>query len=207
MSADNGSDAGLVCFGRMTASVSHEFKNHLATIREKAGLLTDLLTLAARGREVDFERLAGIAADIQQRTADADAVVKRLNAFAHSTDNPLAEVPVDESVELTLNLYARLAAMRGVSFDLQGDAGVVVSTRPFLLMQLLLACLDAVMDSVEDGAQVTVTTRATQEGAEIVFSAGGGGQASQMAELLDALSATAVAEAGSGLVLRLPKNV
>ncbi|SKA69749.1 hypothetical protein [Desulfobaculum bizertense] len=133
----------LTCFGKVAASVSHEFKNHLATIREKAGLLSDLLAMQARGKDVSLARITQLALDVQKRTVHADEAVKRLNRFAHSVDHLREEVNMTEAVELATGLFFRLATMRGVELKVQPADDVMVLGSPFAIQQMLLACLDA----------------------------------------------------------------
>ena len=51
--AQTSNDKGLRFFGKITASVTHEIKNALATINENAGLMTDYIEMAARGRPLE----------------------------------------------------------------------------------------------------------------------------------------------------------
>ncbi|NJB67802.1 C4-dicarboxylate-specific signal transduction histidine kinase [Desulfobaculum xiamenense] len=204
MSAENRcSDTGLACFGRVVASASHEFKNHLATIREKAGLLSDLLAMSARGREVDPARLAGLAADIQQRTVEADEAVKRLNSFAHSVDTLLCEVNVDAHVQLAVGLFARLAAQRGVTVDVDATSGVELSTSSFALLQTLFACLDAATAVAGSGATLRVSVAAVGRGARIGFAGTVPQEVPDVAPLLEMLNAELVTGPEVGLELRL----
>lgn len=207
MHADDEMECGVACFSKVAASVSHEFKNHLATIREKAGLLSDMLAMQARGREVDPARLAAIAADIQQRTADADDVVKRLNAFAHSADHPVGEVSVEEYVRLAVGLFSRLAAQRSVTLSVTSFEDISLSTRPYALLQTLLACLDAVTLNAPEGATVTVEAVQNADGAAVRFSGGSGQDVPDIAPVLESLAASLVVESESTIVLRLPLAV
>ena len=89
-------DTGLRFFGKVTASVTHDVKNSLATINENAGLLTDYAAMAARGKPLDPERVNALAVRIMDQVKRADALLKNMNRFAHSVDDSLKKVDLNE---------------------------------------------------------------------------------------------------------------
>jgi C4-dicarboxylate-specific signal transduction histidine kinase len=134
---------GFHFFGKMSASISHEIKNTLAIINEKAGLLEDFTMLAGQGRPIDPERLKSLAADIMKQIQRADGLVKRMNRFAHSSDDPLKTIDLGETLELIISIAQRLASMREARVDLRlPDPPVTVVTNPFLLENLIWSCLE-----------------------------------------------------------------
>jgi C4-dicarboxylate-specific signal transduction histidine kinase len=134
---------GFHFFGKMSASISHEIKNALAIINEKAGLLEDFTVLAGQGRPIDPERLKSLAGDIMKQIQRADGLVKRMNRFAHSSDDPFKMIDLGETLELITSIAQRLASMREarVELILPGHP-VMVITNPFLFENLIWACLE-----------------------------------------------------------------
>lgn len=129
-------------FGAACASVSHEIKNSLAIMRENAGLMEDLLMMAEKGVPLDTERLRSLAVRINKQTERADQIVKNLNQFAHSVDEPLASVEFAEHILLVCSLAQRLASLKGVSFKLRSsEESVVLETAPFFLANMIWQCL------------------------------------------------------------------
>ena len=90
----------LMFFGRVSASISHELKNILAIISEAAGLLNDLTEIAASGGDLKLEMLENCSRDIIGEIQRGFITIKRMNAFSHSTDDPLKEVDLNDCVEL-----------------------------------------------------------------------------------------------------------
>jgi signal transduction histidine kinase len=139
-------DAGLQFFGKMSASISHELKNALAVINENAGLLDDLTLMAAKGVPMDPARLKRLAEAVIKQIRRADDIVKNMNRFAHSVDEPIKAVNVVEVLEVMRELSARLAAMRSVTVDLRpSGAPLLIRTRPFFLQNVIWLCLDFAM--------------------------------------------------------------
>ena len=118
-------ESGLQFYGKITASVSHEIKNVLAIINENAGLLEDFTFMADRGKPLDPARMKMIAAAVKKQIGRADGIIKNMNLFAHSVDQTITTVDLNETLELIIALTARFAAMRGVQVDLQSPENPV----------------------------------------------------------------------------------
>jgi signal transduction histidine kinase len=134
---------GFHFFGKMSASISHEIKNALSIINEKAGLLEDFTMMAEQGRPIDPERLKSLAGGIMKQIQRADGLVKRMDRFAHSTDDPLKMIDLRETLELITSIAGRLASMCEAQVDLVlPDYPVMVVTNPFLFENLIWSCLE-----------------------------------------------------------------
>ena len=97
-------ETGLQFFGRISASISHEIKNVLAIINENAGLLEDLTFMANKGKPIDPDRLKRMAATVQKQIGRGDEILKNMNRFAHSIDETVAEVDLNQTIELIIAL-------------------------------------------------------------------------------------------------------
>ena len=160
---DSIGETGLQFFGKMTASVSHEIKNVLAIINENAGLLEDLTLMAGRGKPIDPERLKKMAETVKSQIGRADGIIKNMNRFAHSIDQAITTVDLNETIELIIALTDRFATTRGVQIDFQlPDNPVKIQTATFLLMNLLWLCLDFAMSAAGDEKRVELRVEETE---------------------------------------------
>jgi len=167
---DTIAETGLQFFGRISASISHELKNVLAIVNENAGLLEDLTLMADRGQSIDPARLKIMAATVQKQIGRADEILKKMNRFAHSSDEAAAEVDLNQTIELVGALTARFAAMRSVTVDLQLPASsLTIPTAPFYLMNLLCLCLDFSMTASGDEKRVELVVDETANNVQIRF--------------------------------------
>lgn len=161
---------GLAFSGRVTASVSHELKNALATMSETAGLLTDILELSESGRPLDIAELRGYAENIVDEVGRGFRVIKNLNLFAHSTDNPVAEVDLDQLIELTAGLASYLSYAAKIDHQRPEDAGPKVMTRPILLEDLVYRCFVYAFRAVGPKATIQVATCPSRDAGSIIIS-------------------------------------
>ena len=167
---DNIGKTGLQFYGKITASISHEIKNVLAIINENAGLLEDLTALADRGKPLDPARLKTMAAAVQKQIGRADEILNNMNRFAHSIDQTVAEIDLNQTIELLMALTDRFAAMRGVKVVLQLPQNpLTITTAPFLLMNLLWLCLEDSMSAAGDEKWIELVADESQNGFRIRF--------------------------------------
>jgi C4-dicarboxylate-specific signal transduction histidine kinase len=163
-------EAGLQFFGKMSASISHEIKNALAIINESAGLLEDLSLRAEKGIPVEPERLKKQTGSILKQVRRVDGIIRNMNQFAHSIDEPLKTVDLAQTVELATNLSNRFAAMRGVVLAYQAPpTPVMIRTSPFFLENLLWLCLDFAMNAAGAGKTLNLLIEKSEGSARITF--------------------------------------
>jgi len=158
---------GLLFFGTMTASISHEIKNALAIVNENAGLLEDLLFMAEKGRPLNPDRLKTLAADIHRQVTRADGIVGRLNRFAHSAGQPVITIDTTTIFDFTAALAARMAAMKEVTITVVSGDTVQMQARPFVVENLLWICLKNFF-AVTKGSQ-TVELGAEEADSDVVI--------------------------------------
>ncbi|MBW1739851.1 MAG: HAMP domain-containing histidine kinase [Deltaproteobacteria bacterium] len=161
---------GLAFFGKMSACISHDIKNYLAIINEKAGLVGDLLFVAEQGRPLDTEKVKKLVQDISQQIKRADHVVRSLNRLAHSVDKSRCVVDLNETVGLIVSISQRLAASKGVRLEMRlPTSAVQVESNPFSLMYILFLYLDKAMSAPNDG-QVKVILKDMGDEGQVTIS-------------------------------------
>lgn len=143
-SKESGAWVESVFFGQVTASLSHEINNVLATLRESAGLLSDYANLAERGgRPLEPAKMAAIADRLAVQVKRGVGLVQRLNRFAHTADEPVAEVDPGQLLALAADLFERIATSRGVGVVLLPAAEpLTATTSPFDLLNLIWRLLN-----------------------------------------------------------------
>ena len=161
-------DTGLQFFGKMTTSISHEIKNVLAIINENAGLMNDLMIVADRGGVLDEERVKTLVGKVSDQIRRADGIVKNMNRFAHSVDDPVKSLDIYEHMSFVVKLSQRLATMRGVRLETENPpVGLKITTSPFHLTHLVYLCLDCAMGATGEKKTVSLVIHESKDGAQI----------------------------------------
>jgi signal transduction histidine kinase len=155
-------------FGAMSASVSHEIRNKLAVINEKAGLVEDIAVAMRSGRAADPDRLETQARKIVEQVRQANGIVRSLSRLAHSTDEVVASVDLSAFVDLVIDLYGRKAAMAQTTVARRGpDDEIPIRTRPFLLAHAIGSCLGTAVSRVDAARALTVVVESTDGGGRV----------------------------------------
>jgi C4-dicarboxylate-specific signal transduction histidine kinase len=168
---DSFAETGLKFFGTVSASISHEIKNRMAVVNEQAGLLKDLVHLAGQGREMNIERLARLAESLKTQVDLTDGIIKNMNRFAHSVDNFKCASDLGDVLSLTASLAKRTADNKGTRIELQlAETSPSIVTAPFLLMNLIWLCLEAMMPFADMDSPVVMGCERLDDGAAVWLS-------------------------------------
>jgi signal transduction histidine kinase len=156
---------GLLFFGKVSASISHEMKNVLAIINENAGLIEDLSFAARKGAPIELERLDRVAGNFSKQIRRANTILKNLSTFAHSVDQFNAQVDLHELVSLVANLAGRPAAMRKITLEtVKPPEPVHLTSNPFLLENLVWLCLDYTIAATSADRTLTLIPEKSNSG-------------------------------------------
>ena len=163
-------ETGLQFFGKLSASVSHDLKNVLAVINEKAGLLEDFCYMARQGRAIDMDRIEAVTAQVKGQVERADEIIRCFNRFAHSTDHPVAPTDLGQSVATLVHLAQRLLAQLEVSVDVRPtETPVALSTRPLMVQEMIWACIQWVAGHLGEKKALSISTERSGKGARVLI--------------------------------------
>jgi C4-dicarboxylate-specific signal transduction histidine kinase len=210
-------DAGLVFFGAITAGISHDLNNVISTIDQVAGLLSDLVAGAEAGRPVPLERLQTVHERLKRQTTRGAGIIKRLNTFAHSTDEPRREVALDVLLGDLLAIGQRYVDLRKAQLELPPAAAPLrIVGDPFRLQQAIFAALQRLLGGTEPGDTIAVALSGEEDEAVVTLTGPAGAAAAgedagriQLEGLLAGLGGRlerSVADGRETLVLRIPRE-
>lgn len=161
---------GLRFFGSVNASISHELKNIFAIISETAGFLNDLTQLSKQGKPFDLSLLENCSNSIAEEIERGFDVIRRMNQFAHSVDDPVRETSITDTLTLAVKLAEFLSFAKKTQLnDLAQNT--TVFTSPFLLQTLVYKILSALYRLLDPGGELLLTFRDTDLSAvTLIFS-------------------------------------
>jgi len=128
---------GLTFFGKTNRLISHELKNVLAIISETLGLLDELMELSGGGMGLTPERLRSMSDSIIEEVERANTVIRCMNTFAHSVDEFIREVDLNEAVSLAIQLVKLNPFSKTVKIEFLETGSHAIYTSPFFLGTLL----------------------------------------------------------------------
>jgi signal transduction histidine kinase len=162
-------DRGLGFFGAISASLSHDLNNVLATVSELGGLLEELVDASEHGRPLDPARLKRTLGRIPAQVKRGQAYVKQLNCLAHSVDHDHASVDLGGALREVIALCERFARLREVRIESTlPDVSLALEGRPFDLMHLIYRCVEITLAASSRGSSIHISFEALGQGAIIV---------------------------------------
>ena len=166
---ENAKPIGIGFFGTVMASISHELKNRIAIIKEHAGLLKDYSAMAARGRQIDMERLGRLGEALTEQVAKADRILKNMNQMSHSVDELFRPTDLNELLKLLIDLAQRPANMHRIMITFSAsESPVTVRTSPFLFMNLIWLHLETLFNVVEDAQTIELKLEKRDGGGALI---------------------------------------
>jgi C4-dicarboxylate-specific signal transduction histidine kinase len=168
-------EAEIALIGEITAGVTHEFKNVLATIRETSGLMGDLLALSREASFPHREKFAKILTTINKQVTRGKEISGRLNKFAHSLNEPESRVELNALLDQLAFLVQCLASLKPVQLTIHPiEPPIFVHTNPFRFQLILVACLEYCKECTDGARRITLQSRKTGKGiaVRIVIEAG-----------------------------------
>ena len=100
----------------------------------------------------------------------ADTIMKNMNRLAHSVDESINTIDLNDLLELLVALSHRFASTRGVDVQAKlNESPVTLKSSPFFLMNLLWLCLDFAMDAASEDKIVELVTQKTEAGIQVYF--------------------------------------
>jgi C4-dicarboxylate-specific signal transduction histidine kinase len=163
---------GLLFFGTLAASVTHELNNVLSIVDQARGLLNDLIVGAGQGHPIDSRRLETIQERIDRQVRKGVDIVNRLNRFAHSLDDP--DGPFDAGAETRnlVSLARRFADLKKVRLECTScDEETRAGRGGFALQQAIFVCLQKVFEASAEGDRIEVGVRGDAGDALVSISA------------------------------------
>ena len=160
----------LAFVGKLLAGLSHEFKNHLAIIKELNGLIEDLLLLEEPGQSANSERYIKIITGINERIGQAAEMCRFLSGFSHRMDQPHSSLSVTDVLEEKIYLLRRFAQQKQVDLISSFDEDLpAIFNDPSLLQFAVFCIIWPALELLEAGGRILISVSRKDESVEIAI--------------------------------------
>ncbi len=146
--------------GKVLAEYTHGTRNYLATIRESAGWLGDLLGQPSEGIEDDRRQFLDVLSTIERQVKILEHTTDHLSRFAQRMGIGSSTFDPADIVQEAVSFFTRFA--RRNEFSLQSEIGETVSSLfgdPVQVHVLLWVLMNDMVQQVGKGGRVTLRTR------------------------------------------------
>jgi nitrogen-specific signal transduction histidine kinase len=151
-------EAQLKVVAKILSAFSHELNNHLAVIKESAGLIEDILNFNKSFKGAGKENLKAFQS-IENHITNTSWLCEQLGNFGHRMDGPLASFDVNEGIKELLVLLGRIAKQKGIIFDKDFQDNVpLIHTNPSKLQFLVFCFIDKNLNRLERNGRIIFKT-------------------------------------------------
>ncbi|MFO7931331.1 MAG: hypothetical protein ACQETG_00795 [Thermodesulfobacteriota bacterium] len=178
----------MAFFGKMTANLTHEFKNILAIIQESAGLMEDIMAISPLSKEKYQDRFNNSMATIKNQLHRGMQLAARFNKFAHAPDQTNAQMDLDETIDHFCTLTERFARLKNISLQAGKGTppGANLTTNPVLFYMALFYGLESCLAVLPANTSISIAP-AEKNGRQAVEIVCSGPQAPSADEFSDGL--------------------
>lgn len=160
--------------GKITAGVTHEVNNVLASIREISGLLNDILSITDEKSFPKKEKFQTSIQKIQNQIQRGVKLTSQLNKFSHLSDTKKTEIDLNESIDHLIFLTERFARIKNVSLIHQAsNKTFTLKSDPLKLQMALFICILYLLNYMSDGGEINLLQEKKGNECLIVISCNG----------------------------------
>ncbi len=148
---------GLIFFGRITASVSHEINNVFAIVNELGGLLEDIVYGTKQGKTLEPEKVQRISEGVQKQIRRGKEIVQRLNRFAHSVDDDVSDFEISVVLRDVVDMAGRLAQLKRIELEADlSPSSIHVTNSRFFFQHAVFSGIETAFRLTGEGGKVRV---------------------------------------------------
>jgi len=149
-------------FGKITASMTHEFKNVLAIIKESAGLMEDITQIAPLSDSRHQEKLDNALKTIKNQLNRGMELSTVFNRFAHTPDKSVAEINLHHLAGQVVTLSERFARLKHITLTVapegESDTSLAVTGSPVWLQMAVYLAIECGLKILPAESAITLTS-------------------------------------------------
>ena len=144
--------------GKITAGVTHEVNNVLASIREISGLMADIMSITDEKSFRHKEKFQTSLEKIQNQVQRGVKLTNQLNKFSHLSDSNKTEIELNKSIDHMILLTERFARIKNISLKHQdSNESIRLISDPLKLHMALFICVAYLLNHMSNGGEISIS--------------------------------------------------
>jgi nitrogen-specific signal transduction histidine kinase len=149
----------LSFIGKVLSVFSHEINNHLAILKESAGLIGDLIEFGKTSSRKDLKEILKITQSIKDQIEQTTYFCDKLNGFGHGMEKPLSAFDIHKSIDELMVLLRRVINQKRISLEKDFTANMPLIYSNPLKIQFLIFCLvDKHLKRLDKNSRIIIKT-------------------------------------------------
>ena len=150
-------DKEIAFIGKITAGITHEIKNVLASIKEISGLMEDILSMDNDESFKHREKFQKVLPKISEQVKRGVELTVQLNKFSHLADEEKSEVELNELTRHLIFLTSRFARLKNIAVQPEFNSqNLGIFTNPFKLQMAMYYCLNLFLTRLPNDSQIII---------------------------------------------------
>jgi len=156
---DENRESEVFFIGKITASITHEIKNVFASIKELSGLMEDLVSISETETFPLKEKFQRLVPKIQDQVQRGNDIVKSFNTFAHLSDESVATIDLEYTVDHLISISKRFARQKNIELAIsENENKLSVETNPLQLLMALFYTLELLIKNLKDSSKILISS-------------------------------------------------
>lgn len=148
-----------VFVAKIAAGATHEIRNVLATIKESAGVIKDMMALMESGRPLEPQRIERVLQRIDAQVGRGVDLISSLNRFAHSLDHAKSKIDLNQQVQQIVVLCRHSVHRKGHSLEVEADGRALeVEVDALLLQMALYLAMQSCLEQLPSKGAISIRT-------------------------------------------------
>ncbi len=166
---------------QITRGVTHELMNILATIKECSGLMEDIIALSGKSIKPHREKLTKAMTGISEQVDRGVEVSADLNRFAHSLQNKVIDIDVNNVLDRVIHLMHYFARQNKIELTVKSaNQQLFFPANPFEFQMILVTCILHCLENSPQGSKISLQAKETKSGTAIQFITGNGSDSKEI---------------------------
>ncbi len=145
--------------GKIIADFTHEIKNHLAFIKESAGLIEDIIGTKKSIGKQEIQQTVDVLRSIVEQIGKSVNMFNYLNRFSHRMDHPVSTFNINDTLEELVVLLGRYANQKQISLntDFQKDIPPI-SSDPVSFQFIIFCIIEEMLKTLDKRSSILIRT-------------------------------------------------
>ncbi len=149
---------------RVAAGATHEIRNVLATIKESAGVIKDMMALLERDRPLNPQIVEKVLQRIDNQVGRGVDLIAGLNNLAHSLDQANSQIELNQQVRQIAVLSQHSVRRKGHTVTVETDEEELsLEVNALSLQHVLFAAVQICVAQLAAKGTVIISTRREEE--------------------------------------------
>lgn len=150
--------------GKITAAITHEINNALASIKEISGLMEDIMSMSSDASFHYQEKFIKNLNRIREQVQRGVKLTTSLNKFSHLSDENMVQVELNDLMEHLVFLNQRFARIKNAELNYQpADKPINFNTNPMQLQMAIYNCITYLLKQSVEGGIINIHTDNNEE--------------------------------------------